>query len=213
MSTRNTTRPLPEITAFRYRPGDRYLLLFLAYQGKSFPLRIDLKWAGAGLYSYAPNYGTLMFSRGRKGKPATEGTVFMDHMANTVGHFTATRAMAERLLLLLWGQPITLDEWPADAVPQVTGATVTEEAITVTLCGYTPLRVPRVGTRLRVYWEDTPHASLARLVVRVKGRRALTVMVDTESSEGQAALTALGFPGYAPREGVRPAHEHLNAAD
>lgn len=217
MSTRNVTRPVPEVVAFRYQPGSRDLLLFLAFKGKTFPMRIDLKWAGAGLYSYSPHYRLLMFSRGRKGKPATEGTVFMDHMANTAGHFTATRTMAEDLLALLWGERITLDAWPPDAVPQVIGVTLTDHAITLALHGHTPLRVPREGTGVWLSMGDpTGSPRVRRLSIQVQGREAITSLcVDMESPEGQAALTALGFLGYAPGEDVRSASDPLtaNAAD
>lgn len=216
MSTRNMTRALPEVVSFRYRPQApraQCLILTVMYQGRTFPMKVDLKWAGSGIAHYSAEFGSFMLTRGRKGKAATEGETLWDGVRGYAGLFTATRQMAEHLISLLWGEQITLDGWPDDVLPRVTGATTTEEAITITLDVDAPLALPRIGTRMRLIWEYKSEDPIAKLVIRRHGQPRICLDVNTESDEGRAALTALGFLGYAPVEGVRPAPEFLNAAD
>ncbi|MFC3833865.1 MULTISPECIES: hypothetical protein [Deinococcus] len=211
MSPRSATRPLPEVVEFRYRPRLQHLVLFVAYLGRTFPMKIDLKRAGAGLYSYSDQFGTLLLSRGRKGKAASSGATRRDAYHGSLGIFTARRELAERLLSLLWQEPISLELWPPDqdTTPRLIGAALTDTAITFKLDGYTPLRVPRGITGVWLSgWDPTFPAPRVRVltisVERPEGTQMYEVEVDTGSENGRAALVALGLPGYAPQEEVQP---------
>jgi hypothetical protein len=209
VSARNTVCPVPEAVEFHYQPGDRFLVLFAVLHGKTFPVKVDLKWAGAGISHYSPEHGCFMLTRGRKGKLATEGDTYWDWARRRAGMFTATRPMAERLISVLWGKQITLDEWPADEAPLLVGAQLTEHAILFSLQGHTAFSVPRGITSLKLDGFD-PNVPLPRMrlltvtVQRKEGMFQHELRVDTESEEGKAALAALGAPGYMPKEEVQP---------
>ncbi|EYB68856.1 hypothetical protein DEIPH_ctg017orf0235 [Deinococcus phoenicis] len=103
---------LPELVDARLTPDKKMLILFVRQGERHFRRHINMTRHDAGLFCYNSAFGTLHFVRGIKELPANGERPFIRTLRTTLGIFTARRELVEALVFLLWGQEVTLSEWP-----------------------------------------------------------------------------------------------------
>ncbi|THF70518.1 hypothetical protein E7T06_07385 [Deinococcus sp. Arct2-2] len=112
--------PLPHLTNARLTTDKKTLILFIQDNGTHYTRRIDMRRSGAGLSNFTEYCGHLMFARGVKDYPPTDATPWIHTIRDVVGVFTARRDLAEALVFFLWGEEVSLTQWPEpEGVPAV----------------------------------------------------------------------------------------------
>lgn len=115
--TRTDGTRMPHLVDARLTTDKRRLILFVNDNGTLYTKRITLNKQGAGLSNYHPG-GHLGFARGVTVEEG-ETAPFRRVVRTMVGFYSAPRELAETLILLLWGQAVTLPDWqtPEDVRP------------------------------------------------------------------------------------------------